>query len=1012
MSLIETLSIAYCNVRGLDDCTFNSCISSIHSNEFQLYCLAETWFSNKQRYDSNSFFLTDSLYPLNPFHNRRQDGGLLIFASPSIKQQCTITHKSRYSIVIEIAPSKTKIAFVYYPPSLTNQEISADLQTMGKIDLLTGDINVRLGQLSGDTTSTASLRKSMIYSSISSSSLCYYRNENLNICSRTDHVFSNLPDTLWTYQTALPFQTDHGRIEMKLKLLQPRNQCQMGSPRYDFKPLQNPAFIQDFLSRYENTCSPLIFSLCESALQTCCFSMILPDTNSCQEIINETYSSLIDLLHSLLKDTLPTYDAHTIKSKPDKLLHSSTYPPQSTLDTIRIFKRSQRSLAETSPITSTSLDTSPLEECTNHYQKLFDSDSPIPPIERQNDVQFGLLFTNSKIETALQAYPLSKSMGPDGIHTLVYRVLTKSTRFISSLSALFQLFASTSIVPTDWSNCNLHLLIKKTDLPKTASNTRPISLSNILRRIFEKMLLDNWLNPKNDNHLPDSLTDTSWMNLDSGQAGFRRGYSTTSQLILSDEISRRNNPFSIFLDIKGAFDNVNWTKLNSLLASKNCPPTHRNLILSLMCKPPKLNLSVNQSEQKTISPRKGVFQGGGISAFIFAIYIDPLAKSINLNSPTHRPLGLFYADDVQIKPPNETIAQEALDICTKYEEEYDMKWSIPKCAIVGNCTSRLVLAGSELQTTSQYKYLGAIHRANGIDFETTYETAANKQLRFISALSYNNWHPKIRLIIYRTFIRPITEYVAAVTLIWAQRDLSTRSNILKLFETSHKSAIKWIFNRQQHLKIMDYLSGLGPYYYRLECLKSSLANSLTNMIPSNPLFAAKDFYLLSTSKHFILPFCFKSNYLTEFQKLKHSNPMKPLTYKTWTIQKLIAEARLNARNSALISYLSPYHPSKMKIIFNLDQKSFFDILAWRTNSCFSHCICVCGSSFRRSHVDCVLHSNETYTNVLESDAYAHSLSLTSSRVSPHYSVLDFLLNKQEINTFLSLLSIIRSSITN
>lgn len=1003
----ETLSIAYCNVRGLDDCTFNSCISSIHSNNFQIYCLAETWFNNKQRYDSNSFFLTDSLYPSNPHYNRRQDGGLLIFASPTIKQKCTISYKSRYSIVVEIAPSKTKIAFVYYPPSLTNQEIATDLQNMGKIDLMAGDINVRLGPLSGDTSSTASLRKSTIYSQISSSSLSYYRNENLSVCSRTDHVFSKLPDTTWNYQTLLPFQTDHGRIEMKLNLPQPQSQCSMGSPRYDFKPLYNPAFVQDFLCRYENTCSPLILSLCESALQTCCHSMILPDTTSCQEIIDKTYSSLIDLLNSLLHDTLPTYDAHSVKSKRDKLLENSDYPPKSILDTIRTFKRSQRSLAETSPIISSSMNVSPLEECANHYQNLFYSDSPIPTIERQNDVQFGLLFTNDKITTALQTYSLNKSMGPDGIHTLVYRVLTNSSRFISSLSALFQLFASTSLVPTDWSNCNLHLLIKNSELPKVASNTRPISLSNILRRIFEKMLLNNWLKTPDSDARTDSLIDTSWMQLDSGQAGFRRGYSTISQLLLSDEISRHNNPFSIFLDIKGAFDNVNWSKLNTLLESKNCPPTHRNLILSLMCKPSNLHLSVNQSEQKIVSPRKGVFQGGGISAFVFAIYIDPLAKSINLNSPTHRPLGLFYADDVQIKPPNETIAQQALDICTKYEEDYDMKWSVPKCAIVGNCSSRLVLSGSKLQTRSQYKYLGAIHRANGIDFKTTYETAVNKQLKFISALTYNNWHPKIRLIIYRTFIRPISEYIAALTWIWAHRDLPKRSNIIKLMESTHKTAIKWIFNRQQHLKIMDYLSGLGPFHHRIECLKASLANSLSTMAPSNPLLAAKQTYLLSTSNNFILPYCFKSIYWTEFQKMKQ---MKPQSFKTWTAQKLISLSKNDARSSALISYLGSYHTSKMKPLFNLDQKSFFDILAWRTNSCFPNCTCTCGSPFRRSHTDCVLQHDAIYNEILESPAYILSLSMISSNAAPNYSVLDFLLNEQKIDTFRSLLSILRLSI--
>jgi hypothetical protein len=967
---------------------------------------------NQARYQSHSFYLTESLYPLHPYHNRRQDGGLLLLVSPALKNQCMISYKSRYSLVVTIKPSNKKIAFVYFPPSLDDQTIEYELTMIGQLHLLAGDINIRLGSTSGDVTTSAPSRKSIIYSHISSSSLEYSRNRNGTLCSRTDHLFTSLPNTKWNYIVQLPFASDHGRMEITTNLPLPSsNNLNIGSLRFDFKPLYHEIFSQEFLSRFETLYAPLTLSLCESALKTCCFSMILPDTATCQQIIDETYSEFTNLVLLLLKDTLTTYDAHSVKSKPDNLLSNLTNSPFSTLQTIRSFKRTQRNLSKKSPITSSTANKSPLEECKEHYQNQYNSNNHPPKINRQNDVSFGLSFTNEKIKSTIRNYPLHKSMGPDGIHTIVFNVLSKSDNFILSLSALFQLFAATSLVPDSWNTCNLHLLVKKQDKPRIASNTRPIALSNILRRIFEKTLMNNWMSLSDYETANNNISETAWMQLNQGQAGFRRGFSTISQILLSDELSRRNNPFSIFLDIKGAFDNVNWNKLNQILISRNCPESHRSLILSLTCQPAELLLSVNQSERITISTQKGVFQGGGISAFIFAVYIDPLAEALNKDTPPYRPLGLLFADDVQIKPTDSVEAQKALDICTNYGHEYNMNWSIPKCAIVGECSIPLTLSGHTLQTTSSYKYLGVIHLKNRVDFKSTFETAISKQNSFLTALSNNSWHPKTRLIIYRTFIRPISEYVAAPTLIWAQRDLSTRSNILKLFETTHKSAMKWIFNRQQHLKIMDFLSGLGPYYFRMECLKSSLATSLSNMTSSNPLLAAKNSYLLSTSTHFILPFCFKSTYLTEFQKQKSSNPMKPLTFKTWTVQKLIAESILAAKNSALISYLGPYHPLKMKNYFNLDQKAFADILAWRTNSCFSHCTCICGSIFRRSHVDCVLQSNTTYHEIKDSLAYTESISSISSRSSPHYSVLDFLLNELKFNDFLTLQSALRLSIS-
>jgi hypothetical protein len=574
----------------------------------------------------------------------------------------------------------------------------------------------------------------------------------------------------------------------------------------------------------------------------------------------------------------------------------------------------------------------------------------------------------------------------------------KSEGFMRSLSILYQLFATTSLVPSDWSNCQLHLLIKKRNEPHTSNNTRPIALSNILRRIFEKLLLSNWISTGSSQDQMIS-NHQDWTLLDPGQAGFRRGYSTISQILLSDEISRRSNPLSIFLDIKGAFDNVNWMKLKNLLIERNCPATHLNLILSLMCKPANLLLSVNQSERQSIKTYKGVFQGGGISAFIFAIYIDPLARKINTNCPPYRPLGLMYADDIQLKPRNDIEAQEALDICTQYGTEYDMTWSIKKCAVVGLSDYAFILAGDIIPEADSYKYLGVIHRSNGVDFHETFVLSSQKQRARLTSLTDQNWHPKVKLTIYRTFIRPITEYTSALSWIWAHKDLSRRYNIVVTAKNLHNSAMGWIFSKRQNSKILNYISGLGSIDFRMECLRAGLSRSLSKLTPSNPLVHARSFYCLSTSSNFILPDCFTSKLWISFNALNKRKVIKT-SWKTHMKNELSKIQSCDALSSKMIAYFKPISPKSM---FDLPRNLFQKALNWRLNRCFVLKTCPCQANFKRSHLDCVFSSNNLYTSITNDYSYLRrKLYLKSINQAMHYTVFDHLLNSNRFDEFFSL----------
>ena len=1000
MSPQTTLNIGYCNVRGLNDTCFDELISYIHTCKFHIIVASETWFLNRNKYKSHSFYYQESTYYANNYTNRRHDGGLLLLVSPTISNQISITSTTKYSININLKNTNKNLSFVYFPPSLSNSTIQNELKNIGPIDCLIGDYNFRLGSISGDKVSTATQRKNIVYDFISQYHLKYLRNDNHETISRTDHIFTNINTLKWTYKKP-NFLSDHQLMSISFETpFFDQSSPHLGTKRYNLKPLHNEIFKHEFVHIYETQYATNILIECEATLDFCCHTMILPSTTDTQEIIDITYNHLTDTINTLLEQTLPSYDAQAIKSTPDSLLKTLSQP-NSNQQTIRGFKRWQRTLNANSPIISVNPNLSPLDECKTHYQSQFNSTEEIPTIERQNNTTFGLLFTEDKIKKRILRYSNTKSIGPDNIHTIVWKTLTTSIPFMRSLSALFQLFASTALVPSAWSTANLHLL-KKDPANPTASNTRPISLCDILRRIFEQLVLRFWM-----------IENETWTQLNYSQAGFRKGYSTLSHLILSDELSRRNSKYSIFLDIKSAFDSLSWKKLNETLILKNCPAHHRNLILSLICKPASLFLSVNHSERVTITTRKGVFQGGGISAFVFTLYLDPLATSINSNSVPHQPLALFFADDIQIKASNMQEAQTALDYCTQYGHDYNLKWNLSKCAVVSNISASFLLDNQTIPSSSEYKYLGVLHTATGLNLRKSFLTKSKLQSDLLTSLQDNNWHPKAKFIIFRTFIRPITEYTSILTYLWALKHPS-RTDILTLMKQQHQQALQWIFSRHKHTNTLDFLSGLGPWDHRMESLRAGLTRSLQDMSPSNPLLAARLVFLISSSSHFILQTCFKSPYWSDYQKVKYLNLMKVLPFKTWLVRKVKSLAMTASKSSALIAYLSPHtylnacHPFKIRLLFNLPRESFFDILAWRLNNCFSCCTCLCGSLFRRSHLDCILDTNELYQTTLHSAPYLNSLTKVSSSSAVNYSVLDFLLNQSKFDHFTILFSVLRS----
>ena len=136
-----------------------------------------------------------------------------------------------------------------------------------------------------------------------------------------------------------------------------------------------------------------------------------------------------------------------------------------------------------------------------------------------------LELTMNDIREKLNRLDTSKSPGPDGIHP---RVLFELREFIlKPLLIIFQTSWETNKLPEDWKLANISVIFKK-GKKSMADNYRPISLTSICCKLFEKLVRKHLINHFNEKGL-----------ITNAQYGFRSGRSLNLQLLkVIDDFAR------------------------------------------------------------------------------------------------------------------------------------------------------------------------------------------------------------------------------------------------------------------------------------------------------------------------------------------------------------------------------------------------------------------------------------------------------------------------------------------
>ena len=973
-----SVKLTYLNINGLNKAKLNFIEQSIAQKDADIFIIAEHWFSEMIQLQKSIYFLQTSRLPECLRSHGHQNGGLAILANPKIHNSLSIISNDEFTISFKIG--KITLTSVYLPPRLSDLAICNILGKCVNSDIILGDINCRFGKPSNDRVTWNITRGTKIVQQLESAN--FQRINADSTCSRNDHIFSKIPLS-WEYRWLPPdlIKTDHGAMIIKVQeTINP--ELSKPAKRFALNALNEPILFQALAEDFEiSDCYRIqeIISMMEMRLLQLKF--ITPATlQSTVDVIDRLITTSIT---SICEIHLPSYDAEHIKStKDDKLYDTNPDTTQGYLKSIKIFKRSQRLFNKQHPIRARNPAKSVTEEAYEFYSEIYQAPTPpkisLDPIDFKAPIPEETLNAET-IKLCILKYDSTKACGPDGIHIKILKCLASRNSFSNLISQAFRFYYRANITPKSWNISRIHLLAKDLKEP-FVDKTRPISLTQILRRIFEKSMHSKWSN-------------TTWTQTHPNQAGFKRGYSTYSHILLADHLLRRRKRIAIFLDLKSAFDKVSHEKLIWILDQRGCPIRDKNIIFSLMLNATESIISCNHTQHETHLARTcGLFQGSILSPLLFNLYIDNLAKALNDTCPT-----LLFADDILLLADKTKEAQNCLAIAEAWSRDFEISFNAAKSGTMGT-SEILKISGENIPPVSEYKYLGVPMTRNGVNWPKHIQTlhTKSKNLRLAIQERSIGWNSITKLTIYRCFVRPIIEYALPLVTNWSKvQPKETRKDISTLLDSQHKEALKWIFNTSYNHALLSSISGLGSMDFRISQLEASLAMHLCQLAPNNPITKSKHIFQFRTSNHDFFHLCFESELVTRY---KNQSKYK---WKTFIIKCKLTDPIL--LSSRLTTYVAPKCRTPTGVDRCLYEQDADNYILWRSNRCFLNTKCPgCKKPFNRGHITkCSLLSHESLQKT----------SLNPPTNKPHsYNLLDELLNRKKYDDFNTIFTKLKKSL--
>lgn len=423
--------------------------------------------------------------------------------------------------------------------------------------------------------------------------------------------------------------------------------------------------------------------------------------------------------------------------------------------------------------------------------------------------------------------------GQDNIHASMLKNLHPTA--LSYLLSLFNSIFLSNNYPLPWKTVIILPILKPSSDPHLPGSYRPIALSSVLGKLFQKILNKRLLWYLESNNL-----------LSPFQYGFRKGRNSSQALIdLQNEIKEATSAnsclYSVFFDLQEAFPRV-WrhyieNKLSEIGLRGNLPS-----ILQSFLHNRSLLVRIQNITSAPHTVENGVPQGEVLSVLLFLLAINDITKCVK--PPLTQRL---FADDysISVRSSNPTRAhrllQESLDAITKWTSTKGFRFSssktysvIFKKRIPVPCIQPLILQDFQIPSRTTAKLLGLLFDQR-LNWSTHIKTLKAKCLQSLNILKYLS-HPskgcnrKLLTQLYRSLIRSRLDYGAPVY------GLASKS-VLALLDTVQSSSLRMVLGAFRTSPKLSLCAEAAepPLFYRRMILTSNLLASVAQY-PHLPIY--------------------------------------------------------------------------------------------------------------------------------------------------------------------------------
>lgn len=372
---------------------------------------------------------------------------------------------------------------------------------------------------------------------------------------------------------------------------------------------------------------------------------------------------------------------------------------------------------------------------------------------------FNLPFSIPELNEAIRKTKTS-TPGPDQVSARLFKGLSHNS--VEILLNTINQYWQNSLIPQDWILSTIVPILKPGKDSSLTDSYRPISLTQVICKITERMLVKrliehttktNYFHPLHFGFLPNRGVD--------------RALSTLHHKIVR---ARKNGNFIVCtaLDIKAAYDSVWPDGLLFKLAQAQILGS-ANLWIANLIRERNFRVRWRGTLSALSTLHRGVPQGSVLAPFLFMVYVSDLFEVL--------PTGvecLIYADDIWIICEASSmerilhLLQRALTKTKEWCNEWELQLDPDKCKAINFSAKRqqprfdLSLDNQPIPWVTHLKILG-LYFSKNLTFSHHFaqkKTSTLKKINALKAIAGKRWgarsHHLIQIV--ESYIRPTIDY--------------------------------------------------------------------------------------------------------------------------------------------------------------------------------------------------------------------------------------------------------------